>query len=101
MNKSRPTRNVNPNMAATHTVRLMEAFVPAAPENIILNPKEQKKKFPGFALLTKLAEQKDRKKEKLALKRALTKADEPAIDMTVVDEVVEAIWNALNIFAMI
>ena len=96
----RPKRVINRNLAATSTVRLIEAFVPPEPEQsarIILKPKDVKKRIPGTALLIKLAKDRELQKMRRKVERALAQADEPEIDEAAVDEAVEDIFRALEI----
>ena len=62
---NRPKRVVNCNLAATSTVRLIQASVapnPEQSERIILKPRDQKKQLSGTALLIKLAKQLEEQK---------------------------------------
>ena len=93
-------RVVNRNLAATSTVRLIEAYVQPTEEQsarIILKPKEVKKQLPGTKLLIKLAKAREHEKIRRKIERALAQADEPEIDEAAVDEAVEDIFEALEI----
>ncbi len=83
----RPKRVVNRNLAATSTVRLIEALKPPEPDqhpNIILKPKETKKRLPGTALLIKMAKQQEKEKAKKEAQRE-AKRPEPEIDEEAVE----------------
>lgn len=76
-------RCANSHLAAKSVVRLIEALKPPTedqPTNVILKPKEVKKKLPGTQLLIKLAKQREKEKEKKAVARALPTIDEAAVD---------------------
>ena len=97
---NKPKRVVNRNLAATSTVRLIEAFVQPTEEQsarIILKPREKKKQLPGTALLIKLAKQREEQKMKRAAERAEARVEEPEIDEAAVEEAVEDIFEALEI----
>ncbi len=100
MYNNRARHVVNKNFAATSTVRLIEAFIPAEPEQsarVILKPKAVKKKLPGTALLIKLAKQREHEKEKRANEREASRVAGPCIDAEAVEEAVEDIFEALEI----
>ena len=93
-------RVVNRNLAATSTVRLIEAYVQPTEEQsarIILKPKEVKKQLPGTKLLIKLAKAREHEKIRRKIERALAQADEPEIDEAAVDEAMTEIFEALEI----
>lgn len=92
----RQRRVANSHLAAKSIVRLIEAMKPPepdAPMNVVLKPKDTKKRLPGTALLIKLAKQREREKEKRAAERARV----PEVDNEVVDEVMNEIFNDLRI----
>ena len=94
MNRQR--RVANTHLAARSIIRLIETMKPAEPDepvNVILKPKEIKKRLPGTALLIKLAKQREKEKQK----RAAQRAREPEIDDEVVDEVMSEIFTDLGI----
>ena len=64
---------------------------------IILKPKEKKKQLPGTALLIKLAKQREDQKMKCVIEREAARAKEPEIDEAAVEEVMEDIFEALEI----
>ena len=100
MMNNKPKRVVNRNLAATSTVRLIEAFVQPTEEQsarIILKPKVVKKSLPGTKLLIKLAQNREREKEKRAIEREAARAKGPEIDEAAVEEAVEDIFEALAI----
>jgi len=83
-------------LAARSVVRLIEAMKPAEPDepvNVILKPKEIKKRLPGTALLIKLAKQREREKQK----RAAERIRKPEIDDEVVNDVMSEIFTDLGI----
>lgn len=93
---NRPRRCANSHLAARSVVRLIEAMKPPEPDepiNVVLKPKEVKKRLPGTALLIKLAKQREREKEKRAAERVRV----PEVDDEVVDEVMSEIFNDLGI----
>ena len=93
---NRQRRAANSHLAARSVVRLIEAMKPAEPDepvNVILKPKDMKKRLPGTALLVKLAKQRQREKEK----RAAERMQEPEIDDEVVDEAMSGIFTDLGI----
>lgn len=71
----------------------MKPAEPDAPVNVILKPKEVKKRLPGTALLIKLAKQRQKEKEK----RAAERVREPEVDDEVVDEALSEIFTDLEI----
>ena len=92
----RQRRVANGHLAAKSIVRLIETMKPAEPDepvNVILKPKDIKKRLPGTALLVKLAKQRQREKEK----RAAERMQEPEIDDEVVDEAMSGIFTDLGI----
>lgn len=94
MNRQR--RSANSHLAARSIVRLIETMKPAEPDaplNVILRPKEIKKRLPGTALLIKLAKQREREKEK----RAAERVRKPEVDDEVVDEAMSEIFMDLGI----
>ena len=96
----RPKRVINRNLAATSTVRLIEAFIPPEPEQstrIILKPKVVNKNIPGTKLLRKLAEQRENEKMKRVTQRELARAVEPVIDEAAVEDAITDIFRALEI----
>lgn len=93
---AKPRRVVNRMMAARSVVRLIEdvrAPEPDAPVNIILKPKEKKKRLPGTALLIKIQKQKEKERAKKQAERA----DRPKIDEGMVDNVMAGIFEDLGI----
>lgn len=87
-------RVVNRNLAATSVVRLIEAIAPPEPDmpaNVILKPRETKKRLPGSKLLIQMA--KEREKEKL--KRQAARA-RPVIDPEAVEEAIDGILADLS-----
>ena len=93
-------RVVNRNLAATSTVRLIEAYVQPTEEQsarIILKPKEVKKQLPGTKLLIKLAKAREQEKIRRKVERAMAQAAEPEIDEVAVEEAMTEIFQALEI----
>ena len=97
---NRPKRVVNRNLAATSTMRLIEAYVQPTEEQsarIILKPKEVKKRIPGTSLLIKLAKAREQEKIRRKVERAMAQAAEPEIDEVAVEEAMTEIFQALEI----
>ena len=93
---NRPKRIVNRALAARSIVRLIEHLQPPpedAPVNVILKPKEKKKRLPGTALLIKM--QKEREKEKA--KREAERGTAAHINDSAVDEALAGIFADLEI----
>ncbi len=96
---ARPKRVVNRHLAATSTVRLIEALKAPEPDqspNIILKPKEKKKRLPGTAILIKMAKDREKEKEKNAAKRVAKRA-EPVIDDEAVERALEDLMADLGV----
>jgi len=87
-----PSRVVNKRMAATSTVRLIEAVKPREPDQpptVILKPKAVRTRLPGTALLIKIGKAREKEREK-----ATRKAKK--IDMAAVEEAVGQIMEDLE-----
>ena len=77
---NRPRRIVNSALAARSTVRLIEALAPPkedAPANVILKPKEIKRRLPGTSLLIKMQKQREKEKLKKQDQRGSTRVIDP------------------------
>ena len=82
----KPRRVANSHLAAHSVVRLIEAPKepePEAPANVILKPKEVRKKLPGTSLLIKLAKQREKEMVKKVAARAVPTIDEAAVDAAI------------------
>jgi len=79
-------RCANSHLAARSVVRLIEALKEPEPDvaaNVILKPKEVKKKLPGTQLLIKLAKQREKEKEKKVVARVAPSIDEAAVNAAI------------------
>lgn len=93
---NRPRRTANSHLAARSVVRLIEAMKqpePDAPINVIMKPKEVKKRLPGVALLMKLSKQREKEREKRKADRVECKQ----VDEDVIDAVISGIFEDLEI----
>jgi hypothetical protein len=90
----RPKYVVNKNIAATSTVRLIEAIQPPKEDEgpkVILKPKNAKKLRPGTKLLIKMGKDREKEKER---RRAIAA---PTIDQAAVEEAIEGIFQDLDL----
>ena len=86
MYANKPRRVANSHLAASSVVRLIEAMKPPIedqPANVILKPKEVKKKLPGTSLLIKLAKQREKEMVKNVAARVVPTINEAAVDAAI------------------
>ena len=95
----RSKRITNPRLAATSTVRLIEARRPPEPDqpvNVILKPKDQKKRLPGTKLLIKIAKEREKERARRMVKREVER-QAPQVDGDAVDEAMATVMADLQI----
>jgi hypothetical protein len=86
-------------MAATSTVRLIEAMKPPEPDQpptVMLKPKEKKKRLPGARLLIKLAKEREKEKAKRAAAREEAKRERPEVDEEEAEAAIEDVVARLE-----